>query len=165
MKKTFIFILIILMAAIFISGCSNDKYFSSKNDNIIPDSLYENFDGDLPDIFSYDDDGKICADYGFKKGIQSGTDVVLEGHGVAIWGVSTISQFELDTTKEITISRNEKVKSGEFKLLLCDKNGVIEYIDKNDSVTISLEAGIYKLKVIGKPAQLSKLCIQLAGLQ
>lgn len=159
MAKRIVFLLTVM---IIISGCSADEYFSSKYENKIPEGAYEKFDSDMSDIFLWEDDGKISADFGFKRGRQDDSDVILEGHGVEIWGTSTLAEFELNTEEEIAISREEKDGSGKFRLLLCDENGIIEFIDKNDSKTVKLQAGSYKVKVVGEPARLGKLCIKLS---
>lgn len=148
---------------LIIGGCSDDEYFSSKNDNKMPEGTYEKFGNDMSDLFFWKDDGKISADFGLERGMQSDSKVILEGHGVGIWGVSTLAEFELKREEKIVISREEKDRSGKFKLLLCDENGVVESIGKNGSKTVNLQAGIYKVKVIGEPARLSKLCIKLSG--
>lgn len=164
MKKS-AFVILFMLLIMLVDGCNSNKYFSSKDENKIYEDDYEKFDNNMSEVFAWEEDGKISADYGFKKGIQDGTDIILEGHGIVIWGTSTLAEFELKNETELEISREEKDKSGLFKLLICDENRVIETIGKNENRKVTLQDGIYKVKIIGAPAHLSSLCIRLSGIE
>lgn len=166
MKKMLVILSVMMtMLMCILNGCSNDTYYSSKDSNKIPDESYSKFDDDISEIFSWEDDGKIAGEYNFQRGVQSGTDSILEGHGVIIWGTSTLVEFEAKEKINIELTREEKNKSGLCKLVVCDKEGIVENVEENETKKIVLEEGEYSVKIIGEPAEFSYLCVKLKGVE
>lgn len=153
---------IFVVLPVLITGCS--KYFKFDASDMIPDENYTKYGDEMSDIYSWRDDGEIVGEYNFRMGIQDGTSAILEGRGVTIWGTSTLADFKLEDKTDIELTRDEKDKSGYCKLIICNKNGVIESLEENEKKALTLKPGEYKIKIIGKPAEFSKITIGLEGI-
>lgn len=165
MKKAILVLITVIMGLMSLIGCSDDKYYSSKNDNVLPKEKYAKYEEDMQEIYSWGDDGIISGEYDFSRGMQDGSTAIFKGRGVKIWGTETLLDFEIKEETEITLSREEKLKSGECKLVICDENGVVSYIGENQKEEIKLASGKYKVKVVGQPAEFTKLAINLVGVK
>lgn len=160
--KKNILMAILVVLTVLMTGCG--KYFEFDTNDMIPDENYSKYEDDISDIYSWRDDGEIVSQYNFRMGIQDGTSAILEGRGVAIWGTSTLADFKLVNETDIELIRNEKDKSGYCKLVICDEDGIIESLEENEKKALTLKPGEYKIKIIGKPAEFSKLTIGLKGI-
>lgn len=160
--KKYILVVIFIMLPVLITGCGNYLKFDASD--MIPDETYTKYEDDMSDIYSWRDDGEIVGEYNFRMGIQDGTSAILEGRGVAIWGTTTLADFKLEEETDIELIRSEKDKSGYCKLIICDKNGIIESLEENKKKRLTLNPGEYKVKIIGKPSEFSKITIRLKGI-